>query len=131
MKIIITQWALDAYLELKHTNVFSQAYYQEQLRPDTLRLQNYPDDPKFVNGKFWSPASLNNRTIPHGFKMKWHQVGSGSVQLRLPVAMMYEAYLCQGYVKRDEKTEKRWLAKFKTHCQLIEEGRFIKCGELR
>ena len=52
MKIIITQWALDAYLELKHANVFSQAYYQEQLRPDALRLKNYPDDPKFANGKF-------------------------------------------------------------------------------
>lgn len=29
MKIIITQWALDAYLELKHSGVFSNIYYQE------------------------------------------------------------------------------------------------------
>jgi len=34
-------------------------------------------------------------------------------------------------VKHDEKTEKRLLAKFKTHCQLIEEGRYIQCGELQ
>lgn len=131
MKIIITQWALDAYLDLKHTNVISQSYYQEQLRPDALLLRNYLGDPKFANGKFWSPASLNNQIIPHGYKMKWHQVGSGRMQLRLPVTIMHEAYLCQGYIKHDEKTEKRLLAKFKTHCQLIEEGRFIQCGELQ
>jgi hypothetical protein len=131
VNIIITQWALDAYLELKHAHVFSESYYQEQLRPDALALKNYPDDPKFSNGKFWSKASLNNQIIPHGFKMKWHQIGNGCVQLRLPVAIMHEAYLCQGYVKHDEKTEKRLLAKFKTHCQLIEEGRYIQCGELQ
>ena len=47
VKIIITQWALDAYLELKHNNVFTQTYYQEQLRPDALFLADYPNDPKF------------------------------------------------------------------------------------
>lgn len=131
MKIIITQWALDAYLDLKHMTVFSQSYYQEQLKSDALLLLNYPNNPKFENGKFWSQASLNNQIISHGFKMKWHQVGNGRVQLRLPVTIMHEAYLCQGYIKHNEKTEKRLLAKFKTHCQLIEEGRFIQCGELQ
>lgn len=39
MNIIITQWALDAYLELKNMNVFSDSYYQEKLRPDALLLK--------------------------------------------------------------------------------------------
>ena len=60
MKIIITQWALDAYLELKHTGVFTSIYYQEQLRSDAMLLAKYPDDPKFDNDKFWSQAKFNN-----------------------------------------------------------------------
>lgn len=79
MKIIITQWSLDAYLELKHNNVFTHDYYQTQLRPDTLLLTDYPSDSKFENGKFWSPAKFNNQLIPNGYKMKWHQVGNGRV----------------------------------------------------
>jgi hypothetical protein len=130
VKIIITRWALDAYLELKQENVFSQQYYQEQLRPDALLLSHYPSDPKFGNGKFWSPIKYNNQMVSHGFKMKWHQVGNGCVQMRLPIALLHEAYLCQGYVKRNEKTEQRMLAKFKTHLQLIQEENYIKCGEL-
>ena len=77
-----------------------------------MLLANYPNDPKFDNGKFWSPAKWNQQIIPSGYKMKWHQVGNGCVQLRLPVAILNNAYICQGYVKRDEKTEKRMLAKF-------------------
>lgn len=130
MKIIITQWSLDAYLELKHNNVFTHDYYQTQLRSDALLLADYPSDLKFENGKFWSAAKFNNQLIPNGYKMKWHQVGNGRVQLRLPIAVFSHAYLCQGYVKHDEKTEKRMLAKFKTHLQLLQEGRYIKCGEL-
>ena len=130
MKIMITQWALDAYLELKHSNIFTQEYYETQLRSDALLLVNYPKDAKFENNKFWSVAKFNNHLIPNGYKMKWHQVGNGCVQLRLPIIMLNHAYLCQGYVKRDEKTEKRMLAKFKVHQQLIQEGRYIKCGEL-
>ncbi len=131
MKIGITQWALDSYLNLKHEQLFSKDYYREVLRPDVLRLKQYPDDPKFDLGKFWSPAKLNKKVIQHGYKMKWHQVGNGKVQLRLPVAITNnEAHLCEAYVKRDEKLERRKLAKFKTHIQLIEEGRFSICGEL-
>ena len=51
MKIMITQWALDAYLELKHSSIFTQKYYEEQLRPDALLLTIYPNDSKFDNGK--------------------------------------------------------------------------------
>ena len=130
MKIIITQWALDSYLNLKHCNVFTAKYYQETLKPDALRLKNYPNDPKFDNGKFWSPAKFKKNIIPNGYKMKWHQVGNGKVQLRLPVGLSNHAYLCEAYVKSNEKKELRMLAKFKTHLQLIEEGRYAMCGEL-
>lgn len=130
MKIIITQWALDSYLNLKHSNVFTEKYYEETLRSDALRLKNYPDDPKFNNGKFWSPAKFKKNMIPSGYKMKWRQVGSGKVQLRMPVGMRNQTYLCEAYVKSNEKKEQRMLAKFKTHLQLIEEGRFTMCGEL-
>lgn len=131
MNIVITQWALDAYLDAKHSGLFGEEYYKRTLKPDALLLREYPNHPKFDNGKFWSPASYNQHIIPNGFKMKWHQVGNGKVQLRLPVTLTQNAFLCAGYAKRDDKLEKRQLAKFKTHCQLIEEGRFIHCGELK
>jgi hypothetical protein len=130
VKIVITQWAVDAYLELKHRKVFTRRYYNARLRPDTLLLVDYPNNPKFKNNKFWSPAKDSKGLIFNGYKMKWHQVGDGRVQLRLPVAILENAFLCQGYVKSDEKKEKRMMAKFKTHLQLIREGRYVKCGEL-
>lgn len=65
---------MSAYLELKHSNIFTQEYYEERLRPDSLLLKNYPDDPKFENGKFWSVVKFNDHLITNGYKMKWHQV---------------------------------------------------------
>lgn len=62
--------------------------------------------------------------------MKWHNLGSRRVQLRLPVAMLVNAMLCQAYVKTDPKFEKRQLAKFKVHLELIRRGQFTECGRL-
>ena len=61
MNIIITQWALDSYLELKRLSTFSDSEYRKEIRPDVLLLKAYPNDPKFSNGKFWSVAQ--DRTI--------------------------------------------------------------------
>jgi len=131
VKIIITQWALDSYLDLKVDGVFDMDYFQDVLKSDVLRLKNFPEDPKFENGKFWSPAKYNKNIISQGFKMKWHQVGNGKVQLRLPIGLiMGNAYICGAYVKSNEKKELRMLAKFKQHLLLIQEERYIKCGEL-
>ena len=67
MDIIITEWALNSYLELKQERVFSDEEYRILLRPDVLRLKSYPDDPKFNLGKFWSVAQdRNNKKIPFG-----------------------------------------------------------------
>ena len=123
--------ALDSYLNLKHDNVFSDQEYNQELRPDALLLQAYPLDPKFKNSKFWSIATDGlGRKISDGFKMKWHQIGPGKVQLRLPVGLLSDAYLCESYVKTDPKIEKRKMAIFKVHLQLIRQGQFTECGRL-
>ena len=85
MDIVLTAWALDSYLDLKHTKTFSAQEYKSMIRPDVMLLRNYPNEPKFQNSKFFSFATdgMNNR-IPDGYKLKWHQVGPGLVQLRAP-----------------------------------------------
>jgi hypothetical protein len=50
--------------------------------------------------------------------------------MRLPVGMFAEAFLCEAYVKTDPKKEKRMMAKFKTHLELIRRGQFTECGRL-
>jgi len=131
LDIIITQWALDSYLALRGQKIFSSNEYWTNLRPDILLLKNYPQDTKFQQSKFWSPAQdINSKTIHDGFKMKWHQVGTGLVQLRLPIGLVNDANLCEAYVKRNKNWEIRQLAKFKTHLQLIKQGRYKIRGRL-
>jgi hypothetical protein len=131
MEIVITEWALNSYLDLKHKNTFKADFYKSTLRPDVLLLQNYPNEMKFSNSKFWSIATdgLGSK-INDGFKMKWHQVGAGKVQLRLPVGIIGDAFLCESYVKSNEKLEKRKMAKFKTHLELIRKQIYTECGRL-
>jgi hypothetical protein len=130
MEIVITAWALDSYLELKHQNQLSAQDYKQTVRPDVLLLKTFPHDPKFTNNKFWSPASSNGSNIAGGFKMKWHNLGASRMQIRLPVGMMNEAFLCHAYVKTDPKAEARQLAKFKTRVELIRRGQYTECGRL-
>lgn len=131
MEIIITQWALDSYLNLKHSNVFDDAYYWSTLRPDVMLLQTFPGETKFQSDRFWGPAKTLSGRIPDGHKMKWRQVGNGRVQLRLPVLILGdEAFLCEAYVKSDEKVDKRKMAKFDGHAQAIRQGNFIERGRL-
>lgn len=130
LDIIITQWALDSYLDLRGQNVFNSNVYWSTLRPDILLLKIFPQNIKFKQSKFWSVAQDNNGIIQDGYKMKWHQVGTGLVQLRLPVGLLGNANLCEAYVKNNTKSEKRQLAKFKTHLQLIKQGNYTICGRL-
>ena len=90
-------------MNLKHSDVFTRKYYEKSLKIDVIKLKKYPNDPKFENNKFWSPASFKKKTIPNRYKMKWHQVGNGRVQLRLPVGLLSHAYLCEAYVKMMRK----------------------------
>ncbi len=132
MEIVITQWALDSYLDLLSQNVFSKDEYLNIIRPDVMRLKEYPDNEKFNNSKFFSCANdTNGKIIPNGFKMKWHQIGTGLVQLRLTIAMIRgRCFLCEAYVKKDEKIDKRKLSKFKMYLELIRQERYIGRGKL-
>lgn len=132
MDIYITQWALDSYLELKQQKVFTDQEYWQIIRPNVLRLLTYPNDANFTNNKFWSQATeRGGLVIADGFKMKWHQIGNGRVQLRLNVGLIgNEFYLCEAYVKKDEKFDRRMLAKFKVYLQLIRIGHFKTRGKL-
>ena len=131
MNIVITAWALDSYLDIKHAHVFIDQEYKGTIRPDVMLLQTFPTDVKFQNSKFWSIATDGKGSkISDGFKVKWHQIGPGKVQMRLPVGMFAESYLCEAYVKTDPKKEKRMMAKFKTHLELIRRGQFTECGRL-
>ncbi len=131
MQTIITDWALQSYLELK--DVFTERDYQEILRPDARLLNEYPSHPKFGNPKFWGPCKdKSGRIIRNGYKMKWYNIGAGRIQLRLLIVIMNEtAYLCNAYVKDNENTDFREMAKLKIKIQLINEDRFIFRGRLK
>ncbi len=133
--IIITEWALQSYLDLVHAKTFSKAEYQKVIRPDVVLLREGIPSPhlKFQNGKFWGPAKVGTQVLPSGYKMKWRQLGNGKVQLRLPVTTIYPprtTCLCAAYVKDSPQVDLRMMARFKTHMNLISQGRFVHRGTL-
>ncbi len=131
--VVITEWALSSYLDLEHNHVFTDQEYWSVLRPDVelLRTGIPSAHVKFANPKFWGPAKQGNAVLRSGFKMKWHQVGPGQVQLRLPVmAGSQQAFLCEAYVKNSVATDQRKMARFKTHMNLISVGRYVYRGKL-
>jgi hypothetical protein len=132
--IIITEWALTSYLAMKRPPaVFTDAEYWGTIRPDVELLRDGVPSPhaKFSNSKFWGPAKLGSTTVPHGFKMKWHQIGPGLVQIRLPVNVGTNVmYLCEAYVKSNPVQERRMLLRFMTHMNLIAQGKFTRRGVL-
>ncbi len=77
--VIITEWALDSYLNLKHAQVFTDQEYWNVLRPDVELLKDgIPSPhPKFQLSAFWGPAKDGNVVLANGYKMKWRQIGSG------------------------------------------------------
>lgn len=119
-------------MSLNIKELFRLIFINQQLRPDVLLLKDFPNAPKFSNNKFWSIATdKSGNRIAEGFKMKWHQVGDGNNQLRLPVGIiMNTAVLCEAYIKSDEKLEKRKMAKFKTYLELIRRNQYTECGRL-
>ena len=131
--IVITEWALDSYLNLRSAQTFTDREYWSAIRPDVVLLRGGipSQDPRFANPKFWGPAKQGVVVLRDGYKMKWHQVGTGKVQLRLPVmAGPQQAFLCQAYVKANTATEQRMIARFKTHMNLISQGKYIHRGAL-
>lgn len=70
--------------------------------------------------------------IPKGFKMKWHNVGTGNIQLRLCVALVgQDAWLCHGYAKTSPQGDLREAAKLKERIRLIENGRVAIKGVIQ
>jgi len=57
-RVIITEWALDSYLTLKHAQTFTDQEYWTVIRPDVERLHDGipSNDPKFASSHFWGPA---------------------------------------------------------------------------
>lgn len=47
MEVVITEWALNSYLELVSDGAFSTDQYKATIRPDVERLKDYPSDVKF------------------------------------------------------------------------------------
>lgn len=54
MEILITDYALSSYLDLKL--YFSDEEYWNVIRPKAEKLKGFPDDEIFDNPKFWGPA---------------------------------------------------------------------------
>jgi hypothetical protein len=129
----ITDWALQSYLDMKHRRVFTDLEYRQEFRPDAERLKNgWPSsDPKFHNSRFWGPATdKNGSVIADGYKMKWHHIGNGQIQLRLCIVILgSEAFLCQAYVK-DAKSELRNMALLKARMPLLRAGTVTLRGQL-
>jgi hypothetical protein len=133
VRLIITEWALQSYLHMSHGQVFTPAEYWGILRPDVERLKaGYPSqDPKFGLPKFWGPAKSPSGQIPNGFKMKWHNLGPGRVNLRLMVGLVGgDAYLCQAFVKKSSAQDLREGANLKRYMNLIAQGMYQHRGDL-
>jgi hypothetical protein len=133
LDIVITEWALQSYLDLKQNGAFTTQEYKQQLRPDVLLLKAAwpPTDVKFAASKFWGPAAVGNKTVPKGFKMKWHNMGNGKVQIRLCVTWFKgRIFLCQAYEKDSKATDQREIAKFLGRVQMIHQNRHIERGVL-
>jgi hypothetical protein len=134
VEVVITEWALDSYLDLKHQGAFSLEQFNAVIRPDVeLLKEGLPlRHPKFRNSHFWGPAQdINGLEIPCGFKMKWHNLGNGRNQIRLTVCIIEEkAYLCHAYIKTSDSQDKRYSARLKNRIADIRHRHFVLRGYL-
>ena len=135
MRIIITRWGLDSYLEHQKSGLFNLATYRDVLRPDILLLRTLlsgSPDSKFQNAKFWGPAiDRKGHAVPDGYKMKWHNFGNGNVQFRLCVAVINDdAYLCHAYAKTSQARDHLMAGSLKDKIKLIRDGTYDVRGEL-
>jgi len=142
MEVIITEWGLQSYIDLKARGAFSDTDYRDILRPDAKLLKT--DDPfdkshsKFSNDKFWGPAKFKGKITKYGYKMKWHNFGPGKNQFRLCVVIIeteiekvrdQRAFLCTSYIKNGN-TEKKEMARLKIKIRKILDGTYIYRGVL-
>jgi hypothetical protein len=133
VRILITNWGLNTFMDHYHSRVFTKADYKNVIRPDTMLLAKYPHDPKFQLTQFWHQAKLRNgMAISDGYKMKWDNLGSGHNELRVLVAIIgSDAYICEGYQKVSPQAEQMKLLKFIGHIDLIRRKKVRVRGELK
>jgi hypothetical protein len=130
VEIVITEWAFQSYIDLV-PGVITSGDYWNTIRPDVELLRSYPSEAKFSLSTFWGPATVNGQSIPDGFKMKWHNIGPGRLQLRLAVATVNGvAYLCEAYSKTSPRQDTRMMARFESHIDFIRQGNFNYRGRL-
>ena len=133
-KVNITGWALDSYMDLKSKRVFTDEEYWETLRTDVELLKHGfpPRSPKFSSNKFWGPVTgRGGDKVKDAFKMKWHNIGNGRVQLRLLVAWVHKEYwLCDAYVKNSEAIDKRFAARMKIRMSSLNKLDVVHRGNL-
>jgi hypothetical protein len=131
MDVIITDWALQSYIDLKHKRVFTYQEYQTIFRPDAELLKVFPSDTKFKVSGFWGPATKGNgNNVSDGYKMKWDSVGPGKIELRLCVAIIgSNAFLCQAYVKKG-KNDLRECLNLERYITLIRQGQYVDRGRI-
>ncbi len=131
MNVVITGWAFQSYLDLKHKHAFTNAEYHEILRPDAELLKWFPTDPKFKVRCFWGPATKGNGvSVGDGYKMKWDSIGPGKTELRLCVAIIgSKAFLCQAYIKKG-KNDIRECLNLERYLNLIRKGRYQHRGQI-
>lgn len=100
MRILITDWALSSYSEFVPMTISVEEYWST-VRPDIERLFQFAGEQKFRDARFWGPAESGpNRTVPEGYKMKWHNIGNGGLQLRLGVTFFAgDAWLLHAWCK--------------------------------
>lgn len=132
MNIVLTDWATQAYADLKRKQVFTDQEYWAILRPDAELLKQFPTHVKFgVNG-WWGPANLGaGQYVTDGYKMKWDSIGPNNAELRLDIAILGStAYLCQAYVKKKLLDDYRQSANLERYINLIKSGSYIHRGYL-
>lgn len=133
MDIVITEWALQSYLDLYAKRAFTAQEYKQQLRPDVLLLKkSWPRQIRsFTSASSGAPLKFATQRVPDGFKMKWHNMGDGKVQLRLCVTWFRgRVFLCQAYIKDSTATDAREIAKFLGRVQMIHQSRHVERGVL-
>lgn len=133
MRIVITEWALDAYRRMIDQHLFSEADYWSTIRPDIQRLFDFPSDPRFGDSNFWGPAKSNpSQIVRDGFKLKWHNLGPGQIQLRLGVALLGStAWLCGAWNKTSRPMDHLASARLAKQIEEIRAHRAITRGFIR
>jgi hypothetical protein len=132
VRIVVTEWGLQSYLDLIHSGTLTRREYTQTIRPDVEKLKQFPAHVDFLNSKFWGPAiDRSGKDVPNGFKMKWRNIGPGQIQLRGADAVLgSDAFLCQAYSKTSPAQDRREAAKLKNHIRDICLGNYQIRGVL-